>query len=320
MRARAEPGEPGDAGAMVPDAPMAPIAETAPDDAAANIVRLADVTPLANLEGGPGDERRVVAAPDAVYVVNTAADRVDRIVDGGSQVVLAQGQTVGDELVAELRDLFWLPGEGEGSSGRVAALDSADRLWSIEAGVVRAVPLPAEPFWRSAVRGAGYEGSLYVMDRGAGQIWRYRPVGLTFPTTGTGRFAEPLDLTDATDLAIDGAIYVMRRDGVILKHEGGAPADFRVSGVPDGLASTAALFTSPTAGRLLVADRSHGRVVVLSPEGAYQAQILRPRQPEASEPPIAAGRFTELHDVWWDERAGRLYIVAGSTLFAATYP
>ncbi len=295
---------------------------TTEEDAAASVTRLADIIPVVDLPGSAGDERHIVGAPDALYVLNTTLNRVDRILDGVVQQVLAQGQTSGGEVVAELEDLFWLPSAEGSGRGRAVVLDSADVLWAIDGGDVAPLAIPGEPIWHGVSLAAGYAGNLYFLEQGNGQILRYEsggPDGRSFPSSGEPWLTVSEDLSQARDMAIDGAIYVLFGDGSMRKYEANQPQPFGVSNVPGGLTTPRDLYTSPTAGRLLVADRGRGRILVLAPDGTFQAQLLRPRQERATDAVTAAGRFPDLHAVWWDEAGGILYIVSGKVLYRAAY-
>ena len=288
-----------------------------PDDPALRITRLADLAPVMALAGEAPDERRVVVG-GAPYVLDTVLDRVDRLADGIATPVLARGRAVGDDVVAELVDLFWLPAPG-GAGGSAVVLDAADRLWALDGERAALVARAEAPVWGAARAAAGYEGHLYALDRSAGQIWRYaRGPAVSFPTAGTAWLAAEADFGRAIDLAIDGAIYVLLEGGRIRKFAGGREAPFDVA-PPGSVTDARDLYTSPTAGRLLVADRGGGRIVALSPDGAFLGQLLRPAQSAAADAGVRAGRFGQIEALWWDETAGTLYVVDGNVLYRAAY-
>jgi len=318
MRARAMEG-------ALPAIPAPTSLPTAPGVGAipegqAKIKRLTDSLPIARLPGAADDRRRLVVAAGVPYVLNAALDRVDRVDGGSAQTVLFQGQAVGATVVGALADLFQIPPAAGRTGEHVMALDEAGRLWSLGAAGVAGVARAETPAWIGIGAVAGFEGRLYALDRSTGQIYRYEPDAGAFPSfaaAGGEWLAEPGPFADAIDLAVDGAAYVLFRDGRIAKYDAGAQVSFPVAGLDTPIAGAETLYTSASAGRVLVADRGNGRVVVFAPDGAFESQLLRPAQPMADPPDD--GRFTALHDLWWDEPNGLLYVAAGDALHRATY-
>ncbi len=125
-----------------------------------------------------------------------------------------------------------------------------------------------------------------------------------------------------SDLAIDGAIYTLLGDGRVHKYVNGAPVAFDESGTTQAdqeSVDARSLYTSPTAGLLLITDRKGGRILVRSPDGSAKGQLLRPAQRISTDEVARSGRFATLHDVWWHEDGETLYIAAGDALLQAPY-
>ena len=158
-----------------------------------------------------------------------------------------------------------------------------------------------------------YASRLYVLDTGAGQIWRYEPRDDTYPNQPTRYFvtSPPKPLAQAVDMAIDGNIYVLYEDGEILQFlQGERQTGFVIRGVPDGGLEAVALAVDPegNSGAVYVADVGKQRVVVLGPDGSFRAQL---RTEEA---------FDALEALAVDEAAGRLYVISGGSLYSAVLP
>jgi hypothetical protein len=294
-----------DAGAMpVSVAPSAAVDPT--------VTLLDGMERSASLIGTATDERHVVASPDGVFVLNVALDRVDVVADSATSAVLTAGQAVGADVVATLVDLFLLRSVDERDLAVV--LDAGDRLWALEGGAVEAVPVAAYPIWLSAYRGAGYDGRLYVLDRGSGQIVRYMPAAGGFGAVGEPWLASSQDMSGAVDLAIDGTVFVLFGDGTLRRYTDGSEIGFESGDVPGGIGRSAAVYASPTAGRILVADRENGRIVVLRTDGGFETQLLP--VPNDSLPD---GKLVDLHSIWFDEGRQLLHIVSGGSLYSSPY-
>ena len=229
------------------------------------------------------------------------------------------GQQIGGAEVGELVDFAWVePGGERQTSGLVilekgGVLVSYDPAW-VGAGedihLVRSL-LGTPPTGTSGATGS-FEGRFYVLDIGDDQIWRYEPRGDTYPEQPDRYFVTPphKSLATARDLAIDGNIYILYDDGTILKFFNRELQTFDVRGVPNGIGLAVALAVDPNgnSGVVYVADRIAGRVVALESDGAFRAQFC------------AAGVFDELESLAVDETSGRLYVIDGGRLYAASLP
>jgi hypothetical protein len=85
------------------------------------------------------------------------------------------GQAVGTEVVGPIVDLLWLPGSAAETRDSVTMLDRTGVLFSYYAnlGDIRGIRLGNSSAWLDPVAMATYLDRLYVLDRGAGQIWKY---------------------------------------------------------------------------------------------------------------------------------------------------
>jgi hypothetical protein len=196
------------------------------------------------------------------------------------------------------------------------ALLSYDPAWMDEAGNPRLKRsfLDTPPTGMPKAVGS-FDGRFYVLDALAdesGQIWRYQPVGDTYPDQPERYFVDPppKPLVDALDMAIDGNIYILYADGTILKFLGGQPEDFDVRGLPGDLGHAVAFAVDADGNSraVYVADRGNERVVVLESDGAFQSQFR------------AEGVFDDLEALAVDEAGKRLYVLSGGRFYIASLP
>jgi hypothetical protein len=112
-------------------------------------------------------------------------------------------------------------------------------------------------------------------------------------------------------MAIDGNVYILYHDGTILKFlQGEQQLAFDVRGLPDDIVEPVALAVDPDGSSdvIYVADRGNRRVVVLELDGTFRAQFR------------ADDAFDALEALAVDQAAGRLYVVSGGRLYAASLP
>ncbi|MBU0703590.1 MAG: hypothetical protein KKC18_06960 [Chloroflexi bacterium] len=279
---------------------------------------------------GPGAaQRQLLVQGQTIFVLDPAAGWVLQLtLNPTGDGVLEQdvppplvhtGQRIGDKEVGKLVDMAWMnPGGERQTSGLVileedGALISYDPAWGdAEGGINLVRSLLGTPPTGVSRAVDSFEGRFYVLDTVADQIWRYDPQGDTYPEQPDRYFvtSPPKPLGDALDMAIDGNIYLLYADGTILKFLQREPQTFEVRGVPDGVGQVVAFTVdrNSRSGTVYLADRTNRRIIELDPDGAFHAQFR------------AAEVMDELESLAVDEMAGRLYIISGGRLYAASLP
>lgn len=238
--------------------------------------------------------------------------------DSGS-ILVQTGQPIGDATVGNLVDCVWVgPGGERQTSGLVileagGAIVSYDPAWVDEGGEPQLARSFLGPSAVSPRAVGSYGGRFYILDTDANQIWRYDSRGDTYPDRPDRYLVStpPRSLVDAQDMAIDGNIYVLYRDGDVLQFlQGEHQPAFAVRGLPGDVQEAVALAIDPNgSSRLLyVADRGTGRVIVLEPDGTFRAQFR------------ADDAFDALEALAVDEAARRLYVVSEGRLYVASLP
>jgi hypothetical protein len=250
-------------------------------DAISGVTR---VQPTLLAELGGNAPRRLAAAASGVYVLNLANSTVsyyvlnaERTATVGREVTIriddAQSASapISDVVRATTVDSRW---RTEG-----AILFSTGRIYEYSSATGRAEPLAlpvsADAAPAQVKAGALYNNTVYLLDAAVGQIWRYRLDGNRMRAI-PAYFRSPYNpLKESLDFAIDGAIYVLLKNGAVLKYFDRRPQPFMISGLPDGsLVQPAAIALSGedmTQGQVFILDAS-GAVVVLSKSGQFIRQ------------------------------------------------
>ncbi|MDP3726716.1 MAG: hypothetical protein Q8Q96_00180, partial [bacterium] len=117
-----------------------------------------------------------------------------------------------------------------------------------------------------------YFGSFYVLDKRAGQIFKFVPTEGGFSKTNYLASGVSLDFSKAVNLSIDGSVWVLLNDGTIVKFTKGKIENFTLSGLDKPLSSPSRIFTNADTDKLYLLDKGNSRIVVTGKDGAYQAQ------------------------------------------------
>jgi sugar lactone lactonase YvrE len=149
-------------------------------------------------------------APGAAGAALSPVNEHLLVLDSGRGAVyqVDAAQETGKELAVgeELKDGRDLAGNFVLGRGGIFRID--------EGAIVRVVEERGR--WRRALRLARFGANLYVLDPGAGQIHKYVGIEGGFSLPQEYLQADGADLSQATEMAIDGRVWVFRENGEIV--------------------------------------------------------------------------------------------------------
>lgn len=148
-------------------------------------------------------------------------------------------------------------------------------------------------------------GNIYLLVPEKNQILKFNALAEGY-SVGSGWLAADVDISDAVSLAIDGSIYVLKKDGRLLKFErGNLIGDFEIKGLDGPFDNPKAIFTTVDSDYLFVLDAGNRRVVVLRKTGFYHSQYLY----EGDQ------AFLDAKGLFVDEAAGAIYLLDGTKIY-----
>jgi len=241
-------------------------------------------------------------------ILNTTGDRLE----GDPEPILVPGVTVNGQAPGNLIDIA--------SPASSTSQQAGDLVIGHDKGLVeynQSFGLQTVPFGKNQLpatvkRIRTFDGKLYVLDPAAQQIMKYEPVDAGYPNAPTPYFsALRPELANATDLAIDGSIYVTLSDGKILKFSDGRPEKFELRNLGDPLQRPTIIAVDHNIqdSSVYVVDAALKRIVQLRSDGVFVRQF---RADDAA--------FDNLQDVVVDEQSNRLYVIGQGAVYALTLP
>ena len=261
-----------------------------------------------------------------IYAIDAGNDRVfhhrmdnlgESLLQGEEAILLAaRAQPVDDITIGELLDITWVSAGGNRQTSDLVILNSTGLLeynpnWGITTSTLASpesfvLPVAVESFF----------GNFYVLDPQANLLLRYLPTtdGYSAPPENYFPAGQPIDLSQAIDFAIDGAIYILFKDGQIGKYESGQPVEFNVTGLDKPFSNPVSIFTAPDeeVQHIYIADAGNRRVVQLNKDGSFVRQF-KPREGEAVS-------FANLQAIFVDEIGSWLYVLDSNNLYTANIP
>ncbi len=273
--------------------------------------------------GGTHAMRRVVVSGHDIYVLDTGnsqlyyhklANSNDQLTPDGQEVLLLQkGQNINGVPVGDLIDLTWIKGGAIAQMGGPLVLDRSAHLFRYDENFGPTQVNIGRPAWQAPQAIWGYNGRLYLLDPPAGQIWRYPSTGTAFVEKPEPYFSTAQAMTGATDMAIDGNIYVLFPDGRLLQFESGQEKPFSIKGLAQSVEHVTAFFTDQYNHYIYLADVDHDRIVQLDKRNGHFVRQMKP--PAGSNMDL-----TKVKSLFFDGNNHRLFILTDNTLWLVPWP
>ncbi len=148
-----------------------------------------------------------------------------------------------------------------------------------------------------------YNLRLYAVDRDGNQIYKHNKTKTGYDKGSSWIKTEGADVSDATSLAVDGDIFVLKADGEIFKFVSGEKEEFNITGLDPKLANPTILWTYNDVENIYILEPSGKRVVVLNKEGKLLNQYT------AEEWQNPTGMIV-------DEAGGTIYILDSNKIYS----
>jgi hypothetical protein len=149
---------------------------------------------------------------------------------------------------------------------------------------------------------ADYNNRLYLLNSKDGQVYRYnkRPDGFADEAPS---LKKEEDFSEAVDMAIDGSIYVLKKNSEVLKFfKGSKEEEFKISAIDPGLENASKIFVSPEKNYIYILEPAKQRLVVFDKTGKFILQYK-------------SDQFTDLKDFTVDENKKIIYFLNGKSVY-----
>ncbi len=257
------------------------------------------------------------------FVVDDAGGRVFSIAaDGRTSVLFLEGELLG--LGSQLRagrpiSIAWQPRLATPTADNASGVEAEDALWILDSHArlfrwtptgVLLVPIPDLVRLGSVDAIAATSGSIYLLDRSGGAVWRFavERSELSAPTRAVGR----TDLHGATEFVAvvneRGRVefVVASSDGRVRRFSGDAELPLAID-LQRGLLGPASLSLGAESGLIYVVDRGQGRIVAVNPDSGVVSQI------QSTE-------LADLRGAWVNEQTGQIVYALSSSVFVGRLP
>lgn len=163
-----------------------------------------------------------------------------------------------------------------GSGQKIFVLDEKGILATQDTQKTTTLKIEKDAGWKEIVSLSSFGGNLYLLDKGASDIWRYSGSDGSFGSRKSWLTDSSADLSQGVSMTIDGSIWVLTKDK-ILKFTLGKPDNFSLSqmpaspqGEPEGFLDPIRIYTSGDEQNLYVLDKGRGKVYVIAKSGEFK--------------------------------------------------
>lgn len=262
--------------------------------------------------------QRVVVADQDLYVLDTGRQLIqyfeldpteNMVLNPDGEIIMSQGEVIDGITVGRLIDIAWLPPiSGVEDKPYLLVLDQNHQVFRYDRRVEgrSLLPLGGMEELKSPTLLRVYADRLYLADAGANQLYRYDRGNFTTPPEKWFGAQTQTDLTSVRAMAIDGDIWLLYAEGILVRYSLGSPVQFSLENSVGAISEPADLAIGDQGNSMIyIADSAEDRILVYSKDGTYQRQL---RAPEGDA-------LHNLRGLSVDEVGGNIYILTQSYLF-----
>ena len=211
------------------------------------------------------------------------------------------GTSYGGADAADPLDIAW-----DDVGGQLLLLDVARTLFSLTPGATAAPLALRNAAALATIDGvAAYDGTLYLLDQGGGEVWRYLPAGDGFDSERSGVLGA-IPIEDTRALLVDDDVFLLGSAG-LRRFEGGREGVAQLQDIDSPLNSPTGLAADRDRGLVYIADRGGRRIVVGHRDGAFVRQYTHPD-------------FTDLRGIALAARGDTVYVLTSNAILAFDPP
>ncbi|MEK7131635.1 MAG: hypothetical protein AAB797_02800, partial [Patescibacteria group bacterium] len=147
-----------------------------------------------------------------------------------------------------------------------------------------------------------YNRRLYSLDTQNNQIYKHDAIKTGFSQGKEWAKINTADIKMGADLAIDGDVFVLGKNGVVYKFTNGAAQPFTIAGLDPELTSANEIWTYNDLNYIYILDATGKRIIILEKTGQLKKQVM-------------AAEFFHPAGMIVDEQKGAAYVLDSNKLY-----
>ena len=271
-------------------------------DAVFDLGQLTTITTLSGQLTGEVSIEGFTVAGGIAYLLDARGGRIIAVNltgDSTPQILYQEGEIYGEIPAQTPIFIVWEGGEAD---GRLLILDAERKLFAVEPeSLASPLPLRRTNTWTSVAAISAFDGNFYVLDPLGSQVHRYFPAATGFDSEPGPALSGQPDLEDAVAMALNGDIFILRRDGQILRFQTGVNLGFSLAGIDRSLKGPSAISVAPNTDEIYITDAGNKRIVIATLDGIFLRQLV-------------SADFTDLRATAVDASGTNLYVIVGDAI------
>jgi len=165
---------------------------------------------------------------------------------------------------------------------------------------------PKENTWENVTALSTFSGNLYLLDGPGGQIYKHVKDPDGYAKGENYINTQEVDLKDSVSLAIDGAIYVLKNDGAVVKLIKGGAQNFNLQNIPNlsgKIDSPKKIWTDTSENSIYILDEI--KIIELDKTGKFISQIA------------FSTEITTIEDFSINTQSKKIWILSSNKLYEA---
>lgn len=147
-----------------------------------------------------------------------------------------------------------------------------------------------------------YEKKIYFLDKKNNQIFRHNQILDVF-SKGQVWLKDKVDLQDVISIAVDGSIYLLKKDGQIMKFHSGTQVPYEFEEIFPAFSSPSKIFT----------DFNSSFIYILDPDG--ERILVFDKKTQKLKTQFVSEKFDQLVDFFVVEKEKKIYLLNGKKVF-----
>lgn len=161
------------------------------------------------------------------------------------------------------------------------------------------VEMPASP---EEISGASnFNNRIYLLSPQKNQIFRFTQKSNTIDSLYSW-VTDKTDLSSAVDISIDGNIFILQKNGEILKFLSGAKQDFSLEKISPSFEEASKLYVSPNLDFIYILEKKNNRLAIFNKKGDFILQYK-------------SDKLSDIKDFAVNEVAKKIYLLNNNFIF-----
>ncbi|HRY60500.1 MAG TPA: hypothetical protein P5096_03925 [Patescibacteria group bacterium] len=167
--------------------------------------------------------------------------------------------------------------------------------------------------WPQGKAVSSYLGNIYILVPKDSQIYKYASLVNNYSAKNNYIKDVGVDISNSIDMAIDGSVYLLQKNGDVVRFTAGKKDVFGLTGIPSDssvkekdpnalMINPIRIITTVDMQNIYVADAGAKKIIAFDKDGKYKTQYV-------------SSKWTDMKDIWVAPDLNKVFVLSGTELF-----